>query len=227
MSLPANLQGLHVIVTSGPTFEPIDPVRFIGNRSSGKQGHAVAAAFADAGARVTLISGPVKIPDPAGVKTIHVETADQMLAAAIAALPADVAVCAAAVADWRAQSIAEHKLKKRDGEDTLTLTLTRNPDILTTLGQDRLRPRIVVGFAAETENVVANARKKLVAKGADIILANNVGGGAVFGADATQLIAVTEDNADDWGPLKKLQAAQKIVAAVTTLLTSKEKDKAS
>lgn len=222
MSLPANLRGLHVIVTSGPTYEPIDPVRFIGNRSSGKQGHAVAAAFADVGARVTLITGPVKITDPAGVTTIHIETADQMLAAAIAALPADVAVCAAAVADWRAKHVAEQKMKKRDGEDELSIALVRNPDILTTLGQDRLRPRIVVGFAAETENVVANARKKLNAKGADLILANNVGGGAVFGADATQLIAVTANNADDWGPLKKLQAAQKIVAAVGTLLKEKQ-----
>jgi phosphopantothenoylcysteine decarboxylase/phosphopantothenate--cysteine ligase len=222
VSLPANLRGLHVIVTSGPTYEPIDPVRFIGNRSSGKQGHAVAAAFADVGARVTLITGPVKITDPAGVTTIHIETADQMLAAAIAALPADVAVCAAAVADWRAKHVAEQKMKKRDGEDELSIALVRNPDILTTLGQDRLRPRIVVGFAAETENVVANARKKLNAKGADLILANNVGGGAVFGADATQLIAVTANNADDWGPLKKLQAAQKIVAAVGTLLKEKQ-----
>lgn len=223
MPLPVSLKGLHVIVTSGPTYEPIDPVRFIGNRSSGKQGHAVAAAFADMGAKVTLITGPVKIPDPLGVTTIHVETAGQMLAAAVAALPADVAVCAAAVADWRAREVAPHKLKKRAGEDTLTLTLTRNPDILATLGHDRLRPRVVVGFAAETQNIIANARAKLAAKGADLILANDVGGGAVFGSDATRLIAVTTTSHDDWGDLNKQQSAQKIVGAVTRLIQEKEK----
>ena len=216
-----NMKGRHVVVTSGPTYEPIDPVRFIGNRSSGKQGHAIAAAFADAGARVTLITGPVKIPDPHGVTTVHVETAQEMLDAVNAAMPADVTVCAAAVADWRAKQVADRKMKKREGDDELTITLVRNPDIISTIGHGDNRPEVLVGFAAETHDVVKYARGKLVAKKADLILANDVGGGAVFGSDLTQLIAITADAADDWGPLNKQQSAQKIVSAVSRMLKPK------
>lgn len=238
--LPLNLKGRHVVVTSGPTYEPIDPVRFLGNRSSGKQGHAIAAAFADLGARVTLVTGPVKIPDPFGVSVVHVKTAQQMLDAVLESLPADVAICAAAVSDWRAKDIADKKIKKKGGpEEELTLTFVRNPDILGTLGSlpppsnsplppegggmggrenAPVRPQIVVGFAAETHDVVVYARDKLERKHADLILANNVDGGAVFGSDLTHLIAVSRTGVDDWSGLNKQQAAQRIVAAVSGLL---------
>lgn len=215
------LAGRHVIITSGPTHESIDPVRFIGNRSSGKQGHAIAAAFAAAGARVTLVSGPVSIPDPAGVTCVHVETAQQMLDAVTAALPADIAVCAAAVADWRPKNVVDHKMKKRANEDELSITLVRNADILRTLGHSPARPPVLVGFAAETNDILSYARGKLVAKNADLILANDVSGGAIFGSDATHLVAVTASGHDDWGPIDKLQAATRIVAAATELLHSK------
>ena len=212
------LAGMHVIVTSGPTREPLDPVRYITNHSSGKQGHAIAAAFANAGARVTLISGPVEIPDPEGVTTIHVNTAAQMLEATLAALPADVAVCAAAVADWTPQTVADHKMKKRADEDTLTVTFVKTADILKTVGHHAARPSVVVGFAAETNDVLAYGRKKLDSKNADMICANDVSGGAVFGADATHLYAITRNGHDDWGVCDKATAAQKIVSAVSNLL---------
>ena len=164
-----------MLVTSGPTHEPIDPVRYLANRSSGRQGHAIAEAAAAAGARVTLVSGPVTIPDPAGVTVVHVETARQMLEAVEAALPADVAVMAAAVADWRAAAESGGKIKKDGSGRPPALALTENPDILATIGRHHtLRPALVVGFAAETDDLLANARKKLAAKGADWILANDV-----------------------------------------------------
>ncbi len=160
-----NLVGKHVIVTSGPTLEPIDPVRFLSNRSSGRQGHAIAAAARDAGAKVTLVSGPVSIESPPGVNVVRVETALQMLEAVERALPAAVFVAAAAVADWRVERALAHKLKK-SGEGIPTLALAENPDILRQVGSRPAgRPEIVVGFAAETEDLVANARKKLISKG--------------------------------------------------------------
>ena len=174
---PSKLAGKHVIVTSGPTVEPIDPVRFIANHSSGKQGHAIAAALAMRGARVTLVSGPVNEPTPSGVTAIQVQTAIQMRDACIAALPADIAICAAAVADWRVAEPAKSKMKKpANPDDGLTLTLTQNPDILAILSATANRPRLVIGFAAETDNLEQNAIAKRQRKGCDWIVANQVAG---------------------------------------------------
>src|SRR6478735_3014230 len=159
------LKGTRVLITSGPTHEPIDPVRYIANRSSGKQGHAIAAAAAAAGADVTLVSGPVNLPDPLGVNTVKIETAQEMFAAVMAALPADVAVFAAAVADWRVANAGDQKLKKQAGKTTPELSLVENPDILATIARQKTqRPKLVIGFAAETENVLANASAKLAKK---------------------------------------------------------------
>lgn len=194
------LAGRHALVTAGPTHEPIDPVRFIGNHSSGKQGFAIAAALARAGARVTLVAGPVHLPTPAGVTRIDVMTARQMQAACEAALPADVAVMVAAVADWRAEA-APRKLKK-DGGAPPTLVLAENPDILAGIGHHARRPALVVGFAAETNDLIAHAGAKRVKKGADWIVANDVSEG-VFGADATHVHLITAAGAEDWGAQPK------------------------
>lgn len=187
------LSGKKAVVTSGPTYEPIDPVRYIANRSSGKQGHAIAAALAAAGADVTLVSGPVSLPDPMGVKVVRIETARQMLDAVLAALPADIAVCAAAVADWRVAEEAGQKLKK-DGSGVIAdLKLSENPDILATLSQKGpKRPQLVVGFAAETENVIEHARAKRARKGCDWILANDVAPGTgTFGGDQNEIFLIS------------------------------------
>ena len=175
------LAGKHVLVTAGPTHEPIDPVRYIANRSSGKQGFAIAAAAARMGARVTLVAGPVTLPTPPGVKRVDVETARDMAAAVAAALPADAAVMVAAVADWRVASEADQKLKKDGSGAVPPLVMTENPDILARLGTSPDRPRLLVGFAAETENVVAYAQAKLARKGADWIVANDVSGDVMGG----------------------------------------------
>lgn len=211
----ASLNNLHIIVTSGPTREAIDPVRYISNHSSGKQGHAIAAACAKAGARVTLVCGPVTIPDPAGVKTIRVESAKDMMDAVLAALPADIAICAAAVADWRPANPADHKLKKRENEDEMTIKLVKNPDILATLAHHASRPKLVVGFAAETGNPAEFARAKLESKGVDLILANDISNGAVVGKDDTHLFAVTRAGIDDWGKMDKTAAAEKLVRIIS------------
>jgi len=202
------LAGRHALITSGPTHEPIDPVRFIANRSSGKQGHAIAAACARLGARVTLVSGPVNLPDPAGVEIVKVETAREMLAACEAALPADVAICAAAVADWRVATEAAAKLKKEGGA-LPTLTFAENPDILATLAarNDR-RPRLVIGFAAETGDVVTYARAKLARKGCDWIIANDVSAGTgTFGGDDNTVHLVGPDGVEDWPRMSKQEVA--------------------
>jgi phosphopantothenoylcysteine decarboxylase/phosphopantothenate--cysteine ligase len=208
------LAGKHAIVTSGPTHEPIDPVRFLGNRSSGKQGHAIAAALAALGAKVTLISGPVTIPDPPGVTTVHVETAIQMLKAVEAALPADIAVCAAAVAEWRAAALAPHKLKK-NGNGPPALELTENPDILRQIsapGPDR--PKLVIGFAAETQNLEENAAAKLKRKGCDWIVANNVLGTGIMGGAENQVTIITKAGAESWPMLDKQTLAGKLAARI-------------
>ncbi len=208
------LSGKHAIVTSGPTHEPIDPVRYLGNRSSGKQGHAIAAALNALGAKVTLVSGPVAIPDPLGVTTIHVETAAEMLAAVEAALPAEIAVCAAAVADWRAASLAPHKIKK-NADAQPSLLLTENPDILRRLAAPgALRPRLVVGFAAETQNLEENAAAKLARKGCDWILANNVGGTGIMGGAQNQVTLITADGAEAWPLMNKSALATKLAARI-------------
>ncbi len=210
------LTGRHVLVTSGPTRESIDPVRYIANRSSGKQGHAIAAAAASAGARVTLISGPVSLPDPPGVTTVHVETAREMLAAVEAALPVDVAVMAAAVADWRAAKESPGKLKKDGSGKVAPLALAENPDILATIGHHAtLRPALVVGFAAETSDLVRNARAKLDKKGADWILANDVSPATgVMGGDENTIRLVSRTGVEDWPKLAKTEVAARLVARI-------------
>ena len=222
-----SLAGKHVLVTSGPTHEPIDPVRYIANRSSGKQGHAIAAAAAAAGARVTLISGPVNLADPAGVTTVHVTTARQMLAATEAALPADIAIFAAAVADWRVANEAGEKLKKtgkaRSGA-VPELTLAENPDILLTIAQLKAgRPACVVGFAAETENVIANATAKFKRKGCDLLVANDVSltgsgiAGGVFGGDANVVHVISAVGVRSWPEMGKAEVAAKLIDHIASL----------
>lgn len=218
---PKPLQGRKVIVTSGPTHEPIDPVRYIANRSSGKQGHAIAAALAKLGADVTLVSGPVTIADPAGVTTLHVETAAEMLAAVEAQLPADIAVMVAAVADWRVAASADQKIKKQPGEAPAPLALTENPDILKTIGHHTQRPKLVVGFAAETENVETNGRAKLERKGADMIVANDVSPeNGVMGGDRNRVNIISADGIDVWPDLAKDDVAERLAALIAARFSS-------
>jgi phosphopantothenoylcysteine decarboxylase/phosphopantothenate--cysteine ligase len=214
------LKGVRVLVTSGPTHEPIDPVRYIANRSSGKQGHAIAVAAALAGATVTLVSGPVTLPDPPGVKTVHVESARDMLAAAERALPVDVAIFAAAVADWRVANAGEQKIKKQPGQRTPALDLVENPDILSTIAHLKAkRPPLVIGFAAETENVAANAKKKLAAKGCDWILANDVSPATgIMGGDENTIQLVSADGVETWPSQSKEAVAAKLVARIANEL---------
>jgi phosphopantothenoylcysteine decarboxylase/phosphopantothenate--cysteine ligase len=218
------LAGRHALVTSGPTQEPIDPVRYISNRSSGKQGHAIAESLHALGARVTLVSGPVALPDPAGVNVIHVETAQNMLDACMGALPADVAICAAAVADWRMAAPAAQKLKKAKGAAPPQLDLAQNPDILATLSQARnRRPRLVVGFAAETEKVIDGAKAKLASKGCDVIVANDVSaeanaGTGAFGTDSNTVHLVTAKGVESWPALTKSAIATRLAGRVASLL---------
>jgi phosphopantothenoylcysteine decarboxylase/phosphopantothenate--cysteine ligase len=216
------LAGKHVLITSGPTHEPIDPVRYIANRSSGKQGHALARAAKALGANVTLVSGPVTFPDPEGVRVIRVETAHEMLAATLEALPADIAICAAAVADWRAADEATHKLKKQGQGGETTLKLTQNPDILATIaGAGAKRPRLVIGFAAETENLIANATAKRRAKGADWIVANDIWPGTgAMGGDQTQIHLITPGGVEDWPPMSKDEMAARLLARAGEALRS-------
>jgi phosphopantothenoylcysteine decarboxylase/phosphopantothenate--cysteine ligase len=203
-------------VTAGPTFEPIDPVRGLTNRSSGKQGYAIAQALSALGAEVTLVSGPVALATPPGVRRIEVETALEMKSACQKALPADIAVCAAAVADWRPEEPAKAKVKKSGG--AATLRLVENPDILESLskpGPDR--PALVVGFAAETDQLEANAKKKLAAKGCDLIVANAVGEG-VFGSDRNTVSLVTRKGVERWEEAPKAEIARKLAARFAEML---------
>jgi phosphopantothenoylcysteine decarboxylase/phosphopantothenate--cysteine ligase len=212
------LLGKRVLVTSGPTHEPIDPVRYIANRSSGKQGHAIARAAAEAGAEVTLVSGPVTLPDPPGVRTIHVESARDMLQAVEAALPVEIGVFAAAVADWRVDQAAGQKMKKNGGA-LPALSLVENPDILATIARhNERRPSIVVGFAAETENVVAYAQAKLARKGCDLIVANDVSEGTgVMGGDRNTVHLVSAAGVETWPTLGKDEVARRLVAHLAGL----------
>ena len=207
------LAGRHALVTSGPTHEPIDPVRYIANRSSGKQGHAIAAALAALGAKVTLVTGPVALPDPPGVTAVHVESAREMQAACEAALPADIAVMAAAVADWRVAREATQKLKKEAGAAAPTLTMALNPDILASIAQHPLRPRLLIGFAAETERVVEHALAKLQRKGCDWIVANDVSGD-VMGGDANRVHIVTAEGVEEWPMMPKSEVAGRLAARI-------------
>ena len=212
----APLSGRRALVTSGPTIEAIDPVRFIGNRSSGKQGHAIAAALARRGATTVLVTGPTAEPDPAGVEVHRIESAEEMLAACRAALPADIAVCAAAVADWRPAKPATAEDQEGRRPSRRAIELTRNPDILATSRRPgNARPRIVVGFAAETENLIANAKKKLAAKGCDLILANDVSAGSgTFGGAENTIHLVAADGVESWPRLSKLEVAERLADTI-------------
>ena len=219
----APLSGRRALVTSGPTHEPIDPVRYIANRSSGRQGHAIAAALASHGAQTTLVSGPTHLPDPPGVTVVRVESARDMLTACEAALPADVAVCAAAVADWRVARAADEKLKKNGG-GAPTLEMAENPDILATLSAAaNTRPSLVVGFAAETEQVVEHARAKRERKGCDWILANDVSPGTgTFGGDDNTIHLVSADGVEDWPRMSKADVANRLATRVAETLGAAE-----
>ena len=216
---PAPLAGRHVLITAGPTHEPIDPVRFIGNRSSGLQGYAIARAAHRAGARVTLVSGPVALVKPDGVRVVSVETAREMLAAVQSALPADVFIGAAAVADWRVEAAETQKLKKT-AHGSPTLSLVENPDILAAVANaGKLRPAVVVGFAAETQNILQYAREKLARKRCDFIVANAVGGNAqVFGASENQVHIVDRENVTTWPQMSKDAVAEKLVDVICEML---------
>ncbi|WP_420334862.1 bifunctional phosphopantothenoylcysteine decarboxylase/phosphopantothenate--cysteine ligase CoaBC [Roseibium sp.] len=207
------LAGKHVLITSGPTHEPIDPVRYIANRSSGKQGHALARAAYDAGARVTLVSGPVEQPDPANINTVHVETAAEMLKAVEANLPADIAIMAAAVADWRVAAEGSQKIKKDGSGKPPALALVENPDILATIGHHTsLRPQLLIGFAAETQNLIDNARAKLERKNADWIVANDVSPETgIMGGDANTIRLVSKSGIEDWPEMNKSDVARRII----------------
>src|SRR5690606_35946759 len=213
------LAGRRVIVTSGPTHEPIDPVRYLANRSSGKQGHAIAAALARLGAEVHLVSGPVAIADPGGVTTLHVETAVEMHDAVERLLPADAAIFVAAVADWRAAKAAGGKIKKTPGKAAPVLEMVENPDILATIGHHGKRPGLVVGFAAETENIVENAAAKLRRKGADFIVANDVSHtGGAMGGDRNRVRIVSGGGVDDWPEMSKEEVAGRLAAMIAERL---------
>jgi len=209
-----SLEGKHILVTAGPTHEPIDPVRVIANRSSGRQGFAIANAAAEAGARVTLIAGPVSLDTPPGVKRVDVETAEQMAEAVFAALPADAAILVAAVADWRVET-SPAKLKKGDGPPKLKFAPTR--DILAELGASPMRPRLLIGFAAETEAVVENAIAKQIAKRADWIVANDVSGD-VMGGHRNRVHLITADGVSDWPEGTKEEVARRLIGRVTEAL---------
>ncbi len=221
---PKPLAGKKIIVTSGPTHEPIDPVRYIANRSSGKQGHAIAAALARLGADVSLVSGPVAIADPAGVRTIHVERAEEMRDAVEQLLPADAAIFVAAVADWRTETSANEKIKKVAGRSAPALQMVENPDILAGMGHHKQRPYLVVGFAAETQKLIENAAAKLKRKGADLIVANDVsadsgvGPGGVMGGDRNRVRIVSKAGVDEWPEMSKEEVAARLAALIAERL---------
>jgi phosphopantothenoylcysteine decarboxylase/phosphopantothenate--cysteine ligase len=221
-SAPGPLSGRSVVITSGPTYEAIDPVRFIGNRSSGRQGHAIAQAAVGAGAKVTLITGPVSLPDPPSATVVHVESAREMQAAVVAALPADAFISAAAVADWRVEQVELEKIKKGSGRPP-TLRLVENPDILAEVSKKTtLRPAVVIGFAAETEQLVENAKAKLRRKGCDFIIANSVAEGTTtFGGESNEVHMISVDGVESWPSMSKAAVAERIVARLATELAKR------
>jgi phosphopantothenoylcysteine decarboxylase/phosphopantothenate--cysteine ligase len=212
------LAGRRAIVTAGPTAEPIDPVRVLTNRSSGKQGYAIAGALAALGADVTLVSGPTGLPAPPGVQRVHVETACQMLAACEAALPADIAVCVAAVADWRPDAVGALKIKK-GVEGPPPIALIENPDILATLSKAEERPRLVIGFAAETDQVEAHARAKLAKKGCDWIVANDVSVAGTMGGDDNAVAIVSKAGIERWERMTKAEVGRRLAARISEHLS--------
>ncbi|MCW9034322.1 MAG: bifunctional phosphopantothenoylcysteine decarboxylase/phosphopantothenate--cysteine ligase CoaBC [Alphaproteobacteria bacterium] len=218
------LAGKKIIVTSGPTHEPIDPVRYIANHSSGKQGHAIASALARLGAETILVSGPTNLPDPAGVEMRKITTAVEMLQACETSLPADGVICAAAVADWRVENQAGQKLKKEGSEDTLALSMVQNPDVLATISQMSVgRPSLVVGFAAETEKVIEHAVAKRQRKGCDWIVANDVSPETgTFGGDSNLVHMIDGDGTETWPRMSKDEVANKLSLQIAQFLGGKE-----
>ena len=217
------LTGKKVVITAGPTREPIDPVRFISNHSSGKQGYAIAKAAVELGAETILISGPVSLPIPSGVQVMPVETAQEMLEICEGEMPADIAIFTAAVADWRVASEAPEKLKKTSGAAP-SLTLTENPDILATISRSAKRPHVVVGFAAETGNVTENASQKLKKKGCDLIVANDVSkGSGVFGGERNTVQLVSAAGVEDWPQMSKDEVARKLIERLAQMLVPQNK----
>jgi phosphopantothenoylcysteine decarboxylase / phosphopantothenate---cysteine ligase len=213
------LAGMKALVTAGPTHEPLDPVRYIANRSSGKQGYAIADALAHAGAETTLVSGPVAIAPPLRVKLVKVQTAREMLAACESTLPADVAVFAAAVADWRPETVMNSKMKKREGGSVPDLKLAQNPDILSAIAHGAKRPRLVIGFAAETDDVIANAQAKLAKKNADWIVANDVSPATgIMGGDRNTVHLITATGAENWPEMKKSEVGNRLVVRIVEAL---------
>jgi phosphopantothenoylcysteine decarboxylase/phosphopantothenate--cysteine ligase len=213
------LSGIRALVTAGPTQEPLDPVRFIANRSSGKQGYAIADALVRAGAQTTLVSGPVEIDPPSGVKLLKVTTAREMMAACESALPVDVAVCTAAVADWRPEIAANNKIKKEAGAATPAIRLVENPDILATLARHAKRPHLLIGFAAETDRVVEHAKAKRLRKGCDWIVANDVSPATgIMGGDKNTVHLITASGTEDWPELAKTEVGTRLAARIADVL---------
>lgn len=217
----ARLKGKHALVTAGATREAIDPVRFITNRSSGKQGYAIAAELARQGAKVTLVNGISNLDTPEGVTKIDVITAEEMLAACEKALPADIAICTAAVADWKVENASAQKLKKQKGKK-VSLELAENPDILAQLCAHKKRPQLVIGFAAETDNILQNAKEKMARKGCDWIVANDVSGGKGFDKNENQISLITKDGEENWPLQSKKQVAEKLVEKIIFALCNPE-----
>jgi phosphopantothenoylcysteine decarboxylase / phosphopantothenate---cysteine ligase len=219
LALTSPLKGRKVLVTAGPTREPIDPVRYISNHSSGKQGYAIAEAARDMGAEVTLVTGPTALAKPQGMKVVAVETAVQMLEASEKAGAQDIAIFAAAVADWRVANTASEKIKKQKDIAAPALSFAENPDILKTIAHSKERPKLVIGFAAETENVIAHAQDKLKRKGCDLIVANDVSPeGGVFGGDANTVHLVSKSGVDSWPRASKQDVAKKLLQKLAELL---------
>ena len=212
------ISGKKAIVTAGATREPIDPVRFISNRSSGKQGYAIAESLKNAGAEVVLISGNSELPCPAGVRMIKVETAEEMLAATLKNLPADIAICTAAVADYRPKTLQKQKIKKQSGKALEPLELLENPDILQEISNHKNRPKLVIGFAAETKNLIENAKTKLAKKSCDMIIANDVSGGKVFGEAENEVYLVSKETVEKWEKASKKKIAEKLVERISLCL---------
>jgi phosphopantothenoylcysteine decarboxylase/phosphopantothenate--cysteine ligase len=222
LAMPGPLSGMKALVTAGPTQEPLDPVRYLANRSSGKQGYAIADALAQAGAETILVSGPVSIAPPSRVKLIRVETAREMLAACESVLPVDVAVCAAAVADWRPEIFANGKIKKTAGAPPPSVPLTANPDILATLSNGARRPSLVIGFAAETDNVIQHAQDKRARKGCDWIVANDVSPSTgIMGGDKNTVHLITANTTEDWPEMDKKDVGLRLAARIAETLKGK------
>ena len=216
---PKPLVGKHVLITAGPTREAIDPVRYISNHSSGKQGYAIAVAALKLGARVTLVSGPVNLAPPPGANVLSITTADQMLQAAEHALPADIAIFTAAVADWKVAKAASEKMKKQHDGSLPSLMLSENPDILRIIATSKMRPQLVVGFAAETESIVEHAKAKLARKNCDLMVANDVSAeNNVFGGDANTVHLVSKSGVDSWPKLTKTEVAERLLSKLVDLL---------